>query len=200
MAHSALSEMSMVDTVVPTHTIVFIDVDDTIAPISSSVWRRDQSGWVEWRSLKVAGMHVLIASGLVAELYMLAEISGVEIRWLTDWHDDALDLGEALGLPTFAVSGGSTEIEGFDYKAQSILRDLERSSVERFVWLDDNAPRASRNLTPEQHRALDPTLTSAERGVWSAGSERLIIGPEANVGLTPEDMAAVIDFCRRGNA
>lgn len=179
------------------HTLVFLDVDGTIAPVGGSHWGLVESGWEHWQAVRAAGMPVLVATGVLDALRRIATLPGVEIRWLTDWSHDATALGEQLGLGPFTVAGGSVERDGFDYKSAVILRDLEHTGVRRFVWLDDNAPGFSRNLTVTQHEALEPTLNATEKAVWSAGDERLIIGPWTSEGLTPDDMLAVEEFCRR---
>lgn len=177
-------------------TLVFCDVDGTLSPMGARPLDLHYSGWRDWQVVKAAGMSVLVANGVIDGIRRIAELPGVEVRWLTDWAEDARELGRVLGLGPFEIAGGSADRDGFDYKSAVILRELRLSGAERFVWLDDNAPGHSRNLTVEQHALVETTLSSVDRAVAHAGRDRLIISPETAVGLTPEDLVAVEAFCR----
>ncbi|XKH58502.1 hypothetical protein LG293_17930 (plasmid) [Citricoccus nitrophenolicus] len=179
------------------HTLVFIDVDGTIAPEGSTPRTLHASGWSHWMTARASGMQVIVSIELLKAMRRITAMPGVQPRWLTDWNDDVHELGHVLDLGPFPETGGSVEDDGFDYKSAVILRDLEHTGVRRFVWLDNDAPGHSRNLTPAQHEAIAPTLNATEKAVWTAGAERLIIGPRSTEGLTPADVAAVEQFCRR---
>ncbi len=127
---------------------------------------------------------VCLSPAMGARLAQLA----VDIQWATTWEhraDSAIAplCGLPSGLPVLSPLEEAEEWE-LDWKFLAVRRSVERDP-RPFVWIDDDI---------DYFR--DGPLTARE---WAAGISlpNLLIAPESETGLLPDQLDTVEDFVRR---
>lgn len=160
------------------------------------VWLLDVDGVLnaphpEWGDQPLTG--IVVAEGarqksrwspaLLAEVRDIRDSGLVEIRWASSWCRDISGLEALLdltGLP-LAFQGDNAGSRWDKYfAAESVLR-MERRPL---VWTDDDL-----------HWIIEGAAGS--RGMPEDGPDRLLIQPEADRGLTPQDIEVIWSFIRR---
>jgi HAD domain in Swiss Army Knife RNA repair proteins len=162
-----------------TKVSLYIDVDGVLCPFGAT----GRTDWGTAWSIAGAGLlEVSYAVELVKALNDLAGRPDLRFVWLTSWESLAPEfLCPAIGLagqewPVLAGEGlGSGD--GW-WKLQAIQQDLETSTSDRAVWIDDQ---------------LD--FERAAQG-WAAflGARLLLISPDPRRGLSRADLASVQAF------
>jgi len=105
--------------------------------------------------------------------------AGVDVVWLTSWPAElALDLGERLGLPPFAVPAHPEPFPGRrraawwgGWKTRTALTVVEERHPHRWAWADDDIP------------------SSVRRRLRTCHPEGLVLSPDGQTGLTLRQMA-----------
>ena len=127
---------------------------------------------------------VCLSPAMGARLAQLA----VDIQWATTWEhraDSAIAplCGLPSGLPVLSPLDEAEEWE-LDWKFLAVRRSVE-GDPRPFVWIDDDI---------DYFR--DGRVTARE---WAAGLSlpNLLIAPESESGLLPDQLDAVEDFVRR---
>lgn len=158
---------------------LYLDVDGVICPFGPA----GTSGWGSaWSHADAGLLPVAYAQELVEGLNRLAVAPDVACIWLTSWEDMAAQyLCPAIGLdgsrwPYLTADGGNTG-EGW-WKLAALQADLERSSPERIVWIDDQ-------LRFEQQ---------AQAWARFLGTRILLVSPDPRLGISPSELASVSSF------
>ena len=127
---------------------------------------------------------VCLSPAMGARLAQLA----ADIQWVTTWEhraDSAIAplCGLPSGLPVLSPLDEAEEWE-LDWKFLAVRRSVERDP-RPFVWIDDDIDFFR-----------DGPMTARE---WAAGISlpNLLIAPESETGLLPDQLDAVEDFVRR---
>jgi hypothetical protein len=151
-----------------------LDVDGVI----NAFRRQPQGSWPRrsWTRVRVAGFEINAALPVIAFLREVHRRGLAEIRWHTTWQELSLDLGDALGLPTFHVQE-APEFAGRDTEetwwklpaARRVLADEGRP----VVWTDDDAAY----LAPGDRKQLA-----------LIGPRLLIVAPDDRTGLNQADL------------
>lgn len=179
--------------------LLLLDVDGVLNALGQpnpSVWPEWERGWA---TADGSSWPILFAPAVIERLASWQREGRVEVQWLTTWgHDANDDLRTLLGLPELAVAGtyqdeddaGSAAGAGASHAAVApsapdplsgrwwkydVVRRLLAAQPERLlIWVDDE---------------LQPG--SAFR-VWSDQQPSLrAVGPDPEVGLTPDDLAGI---------
>lgn len=111
----------------------------------------------EWVEVRAAGVRVLAARPVLALIRQAHQAGRAEIRWHTSWQEQAVELGEMLGLPPFPVQEAPEyhrrderdRVGGAWWKLPAVWRLLAEGR--RVLWIDDDA---SMDLRPEQRATL----------------------------------------------
>ena len=171
---------------------LFLDVDGVLnafdLDLSSDVERFDDFGVHEVEFEFEAGYPqtfiVCLSPTMGARIAQLA----VDIYWVTTWEhraDSAIAplCGLPRGLPVLTPRDKAEEWD-LDWKFHEVRRSVERDP-RPFVWIDDDI---------DYFR--DRSMTVRE---WAAGLSmpNLLIAPNAETGLLPQQLDAVEDFVRR---
>ena len=150
-----------------------LDIDGVI----NAFRRQPQGSWPRrsWIRTRVAGYEIVAALPVIAFLREVHRDGLAEIRWHTTWQEKALDVGDALSLPTFHVQA-SPEFAERDadevwWKLPAARRVLEGGRP--VVWTDDDAEY----LAPGDRKQL--TLI---------GPQLLIVAPDETTGLNQADL------------
>ncbi len=127
---------------------------------------------------------VCLSPAMGARLARLA----VDIQWVTTWEhraDSAIAplCGLPSGLPVLTARDDA-ESWDLDWKFLEVRREVERD-LRPFVWIDDD-------LDFFQDGAV-----SAREWAASLSLPSLLIAPESETGLLPQQLDAVEDFVRR---
>lgn len=160
---------------------LYLDVDGVICPFGPA----GTSAWgSEWCHADAGLLPVAYAQELVDGLNSLAVAPDVTCIWLTSWEEMAAQyLCPAIGLeggrwPCLTADGGNTG-EGW-WKLAALQEDLERSSAERIVWIDDQ-------LRFERE---------AQDWARFLGARILLVSPHPRLGISPAELASVNSFLR----
>ena len=153
--------------------LLLLDVDGVLAPIG----RPQDETLGDWHRLPPGP--TWLPHAVVGELKALVATDLWEPMWLTSWQEEALLVGEALGLPAWPAHGkGSTprwyEVEGgSDWWKERVVRSyLEVGRA--VVWCEDGIPwQADPHLSQHYEDMLLP------------------VAPDPGVGLTPGDFLRI---------
>lgn len=158
---------------------LYLDVDGVICPFGpagSSEWGS------EWCHADAGLLPVAYAQELVDGLNDLAGRPDVACIWLTSWEEMAPEyLCPAIGLdggrwPYLTADGGNTGERW--WKLAALQADLERSSPERIVWIDDQ-------LRFEKE---------AQQWAKFLGARILLVSPDPRLGISPAELESVTSF------
>ncbi|WP_081745016.1 HAD domain-containing protein [Arthrobacter sp. H14] len=162
---------------------VYCDVDGIFNAYNSKS-PAAATGWTgEWLPMTIPGAYPgQWSRELVAAINELAAMSGVIWKWLTSWeHEAPLQLAPAIGLD----AGQWQVITGVEYdafwdwwKLDRIKKDVEATSPDRFIWIDDDID-------------FDPSALKWLRGM---GNRALRICPKTIHGLTTAHLDEISTF------
>lgn len=146
-------------------------------------------GWDDYQSFRCdtdGGFRYLITYSptLMACIRALHESGAVEIRWLTTWGRGAnFRLNKELGLPDFTVAGEPDVLSGFAgapnhrwWKFDDARRAHEAEPHRPIIWTDDDL-----SYVPDAH-------------AWAVDKGFLAISTNPITGITPVDIARVVEF------
>lgn len=120
---------------------------------------------------------------------LLTELaSKVDIRWHTTWQEDALDVGELMGLPVFPVE--ITPVRGKETFSGDHFHDWWKTHRVRYlldsgqtiIWVDDDI----------NYYMYRPSYMWFLQGC--AAGKILPVCPDSLLGLAPEDFQKINDF------
>lgn len=154
--------------------VVIVDVDGVVSPVHPTV-----SAWGDEVEVGRVFGPVLASATLALRLDALSALPGVECWWLTSWSSEM-----RAGMHAFPGGDWGTIAEPPTQSAARTWWKLDalsewlpsRPDVKALAWCDDH-------LRGGRPRAVHRVL--AERGV----EDVLLLGPQTNVGLTPEHVA-----------
>jgi len=131
----------------------------------------------------VNGWPILWAPELISALNEIAAREDVTIKWLTTWEDDAAKILS----PAIGINGQGWEVLHGDqhawggkrgwWKLEAIRADVEATSPDKFVRIDDDLSMESEALEWINNRA------------WG-----LAVSPFMREGLTREAVALISEF------
>jgi hypothetical protein len=158
---------------------LYLDVDGVVCPFGAT----GRTDWgTAWSSAGAGLLEVSYAVELVKALNELAGRPDLRFLWLTSWESMAPEfLCPAIGLTgqEWPVLAGEGHGGGDNWwKLRAIQQDLETSTPDRAVWIDDQL-----NFEPAAHD-------------WAAflGARLLLISPDPRRGLSRADLASVQAF------
>lgn len=161
---------------------IYLDVDGVLNAYSKNPPRTNTQWSGTWGHQMITGFPILWSFELIEEINALAKRDGIEVKWLTTWQDSAAsELSPVLGLNGEEWSFFETEDEDDLvnwWKLAAIKKDIEESSPDKVVWIDDDIPFEKNAVQWSQ--SLDiPILT---------------VSPNSNHGLTKKQWNGIIDF------
>lgn len=169
---------------------VYLDVDGAFSPICMNLqherdlaWMRGpavaigeapQTGWT-WKMTGGFGptsLPIELAHQLVA-----LNDDGIEVVWVTSWHEMANTLLDACGIATRLWCHPTADDDTVKDKWQFVVTELQRDPTP-FVWIDDQ------QITP-----------STQRWAATCGVANLLVHTNRYVGVTPTTWSTtVIDW------
>ena len=124
---------------------VYLDVDGVINAVSNNPPRVNTQWSGDWSKTEVLGFPILYSHELVQNLNELAEREDVTIKWLTTWQERAAqDLSPLIGIDgqDWEVMYGDINDHWFTtgrwWKLDAIREDIEKTSPDKVVWIDDD--------------------------------------------------------------
>lgn len=172
-----------------------LDIDGVV---NANADRPDRRIWPTWVTAEVANLQgftfpMLASTDVIAFLTRVHEQGVAEIRWHTTWQQRALEVGDALGLPRFAVQPipqpavPDGQPVGLDTSTNSsfgagwwkypVAEHVVSVEERRLIWTDDDA---SLRLGSDELERL---------------GDSLVIAPIAEAGLTAEHLDLIAEYC-----
>lgn len=156
-----------------------LDIDGVINASSKRHWPEDR-----WKQVTVAGYKINTNLDLVDEIRRIHGTGRVEILWHTTWQEEALDVGDALGLPTFHVCPAPEYTDSSFHnlrdwwKLPAAVRVLAQGRS--LIWTDDDI-----NYDVAARTTIKDTRPEVPR---------LLISPSPCEGLVPAEIARIRRF------
>jgi hypothetical protein len=121
---------------------------------------------------------------LADRLLQLHHSGAAEIRWCSTWNSDAREIERLLGLPPLQAAFCTTGIHPRGIallKRQAALNVLDQES-RPLIWVDDNEV---------------PFNWELSYAAMAQGDRALLIRPKEALGLVPEHLDRIEEFCQR---
>ena len=193
-----------------------LDVDGVLNAVTRTP---DRAVWHDWvqGSAKADDRRwpITFSRSVACAVARLHETGAAEVRWLTTWGDAANEeLGDLLGLPTLEVVG---RFRDHNVRGRAVPGDASAATDRRARPSHAAAAGAAARdeltghwwkfdvmreiLTADPDRAIvwtdDDLVVFPAEAMWLLErADCLLIAPDTEIGLTPEDLRRIEEFCR----
>lgn len=160
--------------------VVVVDVDGVVSGVHPA---NGQGAWGDEVTAGNVFGPVLVSPTLCEHLDALAELPGVQARWLTSWSKemrDAMQPFPGRTWPTIADEDAGSGRRWWKLTALEAWLE-EHPEVTSACWLDDHLRSPARAASVRRRLALRQV-------------DVLVVAPDTQVGLTPGDLARVQDW------
>jgi hypothetical protein len=140
-----------------------------------------ENSWIRKDVSNEFGTWPILAAKPVLDFITEIHESGLaEIRWHSSWQEDSLDVGDALGLPTFHIQPclEAMKNEKFGWwKLHTVLRELADDRT--VLWTDDD---------------INVEIPGKTLDMLGSTVGFKVVVPASATGLTPNDLVDIIYF------